>query len=317
MVLLTIAISGCNQAAKPPAETPKAIFILVDGIPADVLENSSTPVLDSISAAGGYARAYVGGVAGGESESPTSSAIGYNSLITGTWANKHNVYDNYVNNPNYDYWDIFRMAKAHDPALQTAIFSSWTDNRTKLIGDGLAEAGGDKLDYAFDGFELDLERFPHDPMSDYIRTIDEFVADETARFIASDGPDLSWVYLWYTDEIGHKYGDGPEMTSAVEFMDGQIERIWRAVQARQQSHNEDWMIVITTDHGRDANTGKGHGNQTERERTIWIVTNSDKLNSHFNELPAIVDILPSIATHLQLDIPANIKGQLDGRSFID
>jgi predicted AlkP superfamily pyrophosphatase or phosphodiesterase len=154
-------------------------------------------------------------------------------------------------------------------------------------------------------------------MSDYIRDIDELVTDASARYIASDGPDLSWVYLWYTDDVAHKYGDGPEMTSAVEFMDGQIGRIWSAVQNRQQSHNEDWLILITTDHGRDADTGRSHGNQTERERTIWIVTNSDRLNSHFNELPAIVDILPSIATHLQLDIPTNIKDQLDGRSFID
>lgn len=317
ILLLTIAISGCNQAVEPPAKTPKAVFIIVDGIPADVLEDTSTPFLDSISGEGGYARAYVGGTPGEESESPTSSAIGYNSLLTGTWANKHNVYDNVIGDPNYEYWDIFRIVKAHDPSLQTAIFSTWTDNRTKLIGDGLAAAGGYKLDYAFDGFELDLERFPHDPMSDYIRNIDELVTDEAARFIASDGPDLSWVYLQYTDDVGHRYGDGPEMTSAVELMDGQIGRIWSAVQNRQRSHDEDWMILITTDHGRDANTGRGHGNQTKRERTTWIVSNSDKLNSHFIELPAIVDILPSIATHLQLEIPANIQDQLDGRGFID
>lgn len=317
ILLLTIAISGCNQAVEPPAKTPKAVFIIVDGIPADVLEDTSTPFLDSISGEGGYARAYVGGTPGEESESPTSSAIGYNSLLTGTWANKHNVYDNVIGDPNYEYWDIFRIVKAHDPSLQTAIFSTWTDNRTKLIGDGLAAAGGYKLDYAFDGFELDLERFPHDPMSDYIRNIDELVTDEAARFIASDGPDLSWVYLQYTDDVGHRYGDGPEMTSAVELMDGQIGRIWSAVQNRQRSHDEDWMILITTDHGRDANTGRGHGNQTKRERTTWIVTNSDKLNSHFIELPAIVDILPSIATHLQLEIPANIRDQLDGHGFID
>lgn len=317
ILLLTIAISGCNQAVEPPAKTPKAVFIIVDGIPADVLEDTSTPFLDSISGEGGYARAYVGGTPGEESESPTSSAIGYNSLLTGTWANKHNVYDNVIGDPNYEYWDIFRIVKAHDPSLQTAIFSTWTDNRTKLIGDGLAAAGGYKLDYAFDGFELDLERFPHDPMSDYIRNIDELVTDEAARFIASDGPDLSWVYLQYTDDVGHRYGDGPEMTSAVELMDGQIGRIWSAVQNRQRSHNEDWMILITTDHGRDANTGRGHGNQTKRERTTWIVSNSDKLNSHFFELPAIVDILPSIATHLQLEIPANIQDQLDGHGFID
>ncbi len=314
LLFATSISSACAEVAMAP--TPKVVFIIVDGIPADVLENTSTPVLDSISGDSGYTRSYVGGAVGGESESPTSSAIGYNNLLTGTWANKHNVYDNEVANPNYDYWDIFRIAKAHDPSLQTAIFSTWTDNRTKLIGDGLEEAGGNKLDYAFDGFELDLERFPHDLLHDYIRNIDELVTDEAARYVESDGPDLSWVYLQYTDDMGHGYGDGPVVTAAVEHMDGQIGRIWNAVQKRQQKYNEDWIILITTDHGRDANTGQSHGNQTERERTTWIVTNSDDLNERYYQTPAIVDILPSIATHLRLDIPANIRDQLDGQSFI-
>ncbi len=317
MLLAAVHVSGCAEQASAPAPTPKAIFIIVDGIPADVLESSSTPVLDAISGEGGFTRAYVGGEVGGESESPTSSAIGYNNLITGTWANKHNVYDNEVGNPNYDYWDIFRIAKAHDPSLQTAIFSTWTDNRTKLIGEGLEEAGGDKLDYEFDGFELDEERFPHDAMRDYIRNIDELVTNETARYVETEGPDLSWVYLEYTDTVGHGYGDGPLMVAAVEHMDGQIGRIWNVVQQRQQSHDEDWLLIITTDHGRDAETGQGHGGQSERERTTWIVTNNDKLNARYYEMPAIVDILPSIAVHLQLDIPADIRGQLDGQSFID
>ena len=316
LLFATSILSACAEVATAPTSTPKVVFIIVDGIPADVLENTSTPVLDSISGDSGYTRSYVGGAVGGESESPTSSAIGYNNLLTGTWANKHNVYDNEVANPNYDYWDIFRIAKAHDPSLQTAIFSTWTDNRTKLIGDGLEEAGGNKLDYAFDGFELDLERFPHDLLHDYIRNIDELVTDEAARYVESDGPDLSWVYLQYTDDMGHGYGDGPVVTAAVEHMDGQIGRIWNAVQKRQQEHNEDWMILITTDHGRDANTGQSHGSQTERERTTWIVTNSDDLNERYYQTPAIVDILPSIATHLRLDIPANIRDQLDGQSFI-
>lgn len=319
-VLILVAagmLFGCAKVAIAPIATPKAVFIIVDGIPADVLENTSTPVLDSIRGEGGYTRAYVGGATGEASESPTSSAIGYNNLLTGTWANKHNVYDNEIGDPNYDYWDIFRIAKAHDPSLQTAIFSTWTDNRTKLIGDGLEDAGGYKLDYAFDGFELDLERFPHDEMRDYIRNIDELVTDEAARFIESDGPDLSWVYLEYTDTVGHGYGDGPEMTAAVKFMDGQIGRIWNAIQERQPTHNEDWLLVVTTDHGRDEETGKGHGGQSERQRTIWIVTNSDNLNKHYYQTPAIVDILPSIATHLQLEIPENIQDQLDGQSFID
>jgi predicted AlkP superfamily pyrophosphatase or phosphodiesterase len=311
---------ACGEQMQTPVEStdvPKVIFIIVDGIPADVLESVSTPVLDSISGEVGYTRAYVGGTPGEETQSPTSSAIGYNSLLTGTWSYKHNVWDNDVGDPNYDYWDIFRIAKAHNPSLQTAIFSTWTDNRTKLLGDGLEQAGGHKLDYIFDGFELDTERFPHDLMRNYIRNIDELVTDETARYIESNGPDLSWVYLEYTDDVGHGYGDGPQMTAAVEFMDGQIGRIWNAVQKRQRDHDEDWMILITTDHGRDAETGQSHGNQTDRERTTWIVTNNRNLNAHYNETPAIVDILPSIATHLQLEVPPDIRGQFDGQSFID
>ena len=317
VILLVAALSGCAGVANAPIATPKAIFIIVDGIPADVIESVSTPYLDDISGENGYTRAYVGGTQGQESESPTVSAVSYNCLLTGTWANKHNVWDNQIGDPNYDYWDIFRIAKADDPSLQTAVFSTWTDNRTKLLGDGLERAGGSKLDHYSDGYELDTQRFPHDFMSNYIREIDEVVAQETASYIESEGPDLSWVYLQYTDDVAHGYGDGPEMTAAVEWMDGQIGKIWRAVQERRETHNEDWLILVTTDHGRDEETGRGHGGHTDRQRTTWIAANSVQLNSHYYDQPAIVDILPSIAAHLNLEIPTNIRDQLDGQSFID
>lgn len=295
----------------------KVIFIIVDGIPADVVESVSTPNLDAIAGARGYTRAYVGGSIGEESESPTVSSVGYNSLLTGTWAHKHNVWTNDIVAPNYEYWDIFRIAKNHDPLLQTAVFSTWTDNRSKLLGDGLQQAGGDKLDHHADGFELDTERFPHDMMDNYIGEIDEVVANEAARYVASDAPDLSWVYLQYTDDVAHMYGDGAAMTAAVERMDDQIGRIWRAVEQRQQAGNEEWMVIVTTDHGRDAETGMHHGGQSNRERTTWIVTNIENLNARFYETPAIVDILPSIAEHMQLEIPVTIREQLDGQSFVE
>ena len=297
--------------------TPKAVFILVDGIPADLVESVSTPFFDEIARDGGYARAYVGGQAGGVSESPTVSAVGYNSLLTGTWANKHRVYSNQIRSPDYRYWDIFRLVKQHNPDLSTALFSTWEDNRTKLLGHDRPEAGGHKLDYYFDGFENDEQRFPHDEAREYIRQIDDLVSREAARYLAEYGPDLSWVYLEFTDDIGHLYGDGEEMAAAITLMDANVGRIWRSVQARQQAEDEDWLVVITTDHGRDAQTGKSHGGQSDRERTIWIATNSDALNEHFSNLPAIVDILPSLLTHLEVVVPQAVSEQFDGKSFID
>ena len=77
--------------------------MIADGISADVIERLDPPALKSISEVGGYARAHVGGEKDGYSQTPTISAVGYNSLLTGTWVNKHNVWDNDIAEPNYSY----------------------------------------------------------------------------------------------------------------------------------------------------------------------------------------------------------------------
>jgi len=250
-------------AAAPPR---KAVFIILDGIPADVIERVATPAIDEIAAAGGYARAHVGGELGGRTETPTISAPGYMSLLTATWANKHNVRGNSNQSPNYDYWNIFRIVESVDPSRQTAIFSTWLDNRTVLIGEGHPDAGNFRLDHAVDGFERDTIAFPHDPASQYILAIDDRVTTDAAAYIAAMGPDLSWVYLQHTDDAGHAHGDSEAFFTAVRQADARVGRIWEAVKQRQ-ALGEDWMIVVTTDHGRDARTGKGHGGQSTRERT--------------------------------------------------
>ena len=297
--------------------SPKTVFILVDGVPADVLEHANTPNIDSIASSGGYSRAYVGGEKGGASESPTVSAVGYMSLLTGTWANKHNVYTNEVKKPNYEYWDIFRIAKMSNPKLKTAIFSTWTDNRTKLLGDGLPEAGGIKLDYYFDELELDKNRFEVDSESDRIRQIDDLVANNASEYLLSNAPDLSWVYLQHTDDIGHQYGDSEQFLKAVGLMDFRVGKISEAVTVRQKNYPEDWLIIVTTDHGRSFFGGRSHGGQSDRERTIWIATNSGDLAPRFYRLPGIVDILPSISSHMRFDIPEGISAKFDGVSFLE
>lgn len=309
IVLLQLSLTAFGQQ--------KAVFILLDGIPADVIEKVSTPVLDEIAGIGGYTRSYVGGEVGQESETPTISAPGYMSLITGTWGNKHNVWSNEVKAPNYDYWNIFRILKTADHAKKAAIFSTWEDNRTKLIGEGLPEAGSLKMDYAFDGFENDQAAFPHDDGRQFIFNIDENVSKETERYIRVVGPDISWVYLEFTDDMGHKFGDSPQMYDAVKKADIQVGRVWSAVRHRVKAHNEDWMVVITTDHGRSPYDGTAHGGQSDRERTTWIVTNYPNLKPSFFDSPAIVDILPSVLDHLGVSPPPEIETQFDGTSFIN
>lgn len=317
MLFLVILCLACKPIKPEDTTTkPKALFIIVDGIPADVIEKLDLPTLKEIAQAGGYTRSYTGGESNGYSKTPTISAVGYNSLITGTWANKHNVWDNDIAAPNYNYWNIFRIAETSDAHITTAIFSTWLDNRTKLIGEGLKDAGSIKLDYKYDSLEYDTVRFPHKDDRIFIQQIDEAVVSAAAQSIATQSPDLTWVYLEFTDDMGHMYGDGPRFYDAVRSADAQIGKIWQAIKEREKIFKEDWLIVITTDHGRDAATGKHHGGQSDRERLTWITTNSRRLNMHFKETPAMVDIMPSISYHLNLAIPEPTRKEMDGISFI-
>ncbi|WP_339870027.1 alkaline phosphatase family protein [uncultured Algoriphagus sp.] len=313
LTLAAVALFASHSFAQ--TNSKKVLFVILDGIPADVIDSVATPNMDKISAIGGFTKASMGGEVGGYSETPTISAVGYNSLLTGVWANKHNVWGNSIKAPNYNYWTIFRILKEANPTKKTAIFSTWLDNRTKLVGANLPQTGNFVFDYYFDGMELDSLNFPHDDDKFYIHRIDEAVSKEAARYISEEAPDLSWMYLEYSDDMGHGFGNSPEMIDGVKKADIQIGRVWEAIQYREETFGEDWLIVITTDHGR-TDDGFDHGGHSARERATWIVTNSKNTNSHFEETPEMVDILPSIANHLELSIPKKIAMELDGTPFI-
>ena len=297
------------------AQKRKAVYIIIDGVPADQIERLRTPAIFDIASKGAYARAYTGGEIGGYTETTTISAPGYNNLLTSTWANKHNVRGNSNLKPNYNYWSIFQIAKEQDKDYKTAIYSSWTDNRTVLLGEDKKETNYLKIDYIRDGYDLDTVSFPPKPNDMHIFEIDEFVSTEAAKSIKNDAPDLSWVYLWYTDDAGHIYGNSIEFDEFVKKADIQVARIWEAVQYREANFDEEWMIIVTTDHGR-GDSGYGHGGQSLRERITWISTNV-QVNEYFgSEHLSIIDIAPSICRHIGFSVLKSVLWEQDGIPFI-
>ena len=71
-----------------------------------------------------------------------------------------------------------------------------------------ADGGSYKIDYVKDGYDLDTVRFPKKEKDLHIFDIDEQISKDAAEGICKEAPDLSWVYLWYTDDAGHIAGNG-------------------------------------------------------------------------------------------------------------
>lgn len=315
-ILVCVAALFACHSCKTPGEAPvrKVVMIIIDGVPTDMIERLHPEAIYDIASHGAFGVSYVGGEVGSYSQTPTISAVGYNTMLTGTWANKHNMWGN-SGEPNYNYWSMFRIAKEQEKPLTTGLFSSWTDNRTVLLGEGLESNAGMKIDYVGDGYDLDEVAFPHKDMELHVFDYDEAASTAAAECIRNDAPDLSWVYLWYTDDAGHIKGNGEYFDEYTLKADEQIRRVWDAVQYRQESFNEDWMVIVTTDHGRTTD-GHGHGGQSARERGSWIAVNQAVGTRFKNGGAAMVDINPTVCQFLGMEVPLRVRMEQDGISFI-
>ncbi len=87
-LIIVFCLLFLNTPLLAQPKTKKAVYIIVDGIPSDVIEKLDLPNFEAIKKLGGYSKAIVGGERGGYSQTPTISAVGYNSILTGTWVNK-------------------------------------------------------------------------------------------------------------------------------------------------------------------------------------------------------------------------------------
>lgn len=297
------------------AKTRKALYVIMDGVSSEFLNQTRPATIFDIAHTGSYAHAYAGGEIGALSQSPTISAIGYANILTGTWMNKHNVRGNDSIRTNYNYWSLFRIAKAQKRNVTTALFSGWTDNRTLLVGAGRPETGNLKIDYVYDGYDHDTVNYPKKPMALEVYDYDSVVCKRAAECVREKAPDLSWVYMWYTDDAFHITGYSTFSENYLHRADRLLKQIWDAIRYREEHFDEEWLLIVTTDHGREER-GFDHGGQSAGERDIWMVSNRKDLNSEFgSDNLSQVDVMPTICNYMGFDVPRDVLWEQDGVPF--
>jgi arylsulfatase A-like enzyme len=95
----------------------------------------------------------------------------------------------------------------------------------------------------------------------------------------------------------------PEYVQALETVDAQIGDVLDAVRARPSYDQEDWLVVVTTDHG---GTDRAHGGQSDVERTISIIVSGGGARSGhtISPGPGHTAVPPTVMSHLGLEVDA-------------
>lgn len=254
------------ESELPEGKTEKkAIIIGYDGCRADVLakmQHEKSGIFELLRIGGSINLAYCGGVNyPAENTQDTSTAPGWCSILTGVWADKHGVTANDITK-SLDHKTLLTTLVEDDVIDSSTFITKWKghfdrNNATYLLEKDYCEENN--LNVAFN-------RLKNDEASH------EYTMNEVAK---KDCADFIFVIYEPTDSTGHNYGftiNNPKYTNAFWQADIYCTNTIGAIMARDTYDTEDWLIIITSDHG---GIGTDHGDASIQERMTFIVANKE------------------------------------------
>jgi len=296
--VLLIMATACGGDDAPPPEiplelrTPKVLLVGIDGVRVDVLAEVPTPNIDRLAATGTFTQRT-------RTTTPSVSGPSWSSMLTGVWPEKHGVTDNRFGGRRYDEYPGFltRLEQAR-PELSTFAVVDWTP---LMELEGGSTAVGPEVDRRelLDGDELGWAE------------ADTRATALAIQELSSGDPDAMFVYLGNADETSHETGSiGEPYREAIALADRHVGMLVDAVRARSTYGSENWLILVSTDHGR---TDDGdHGGGSPAEMTTFILANGPAAAVGAVEGESfIVDIAVTALTHMGVEIDPAWK--LDGR----
>nr|WP_293123437.1 alkaline phosphatase family protein [Moorena sp. SIO4G3] len=156
---------------------------------------------------------------------------------------------------------------------------------------------------------VDFELTAPEPTDDQLAQ-DNIIAQTVADLILKEGPAYTFVHLDNVDVVAHNFGFSTEYLEAITMADGHVGTILDAVEEREAAYpDEDWLVIVTTDHGREPSEGFDHGGQTDSERTTFIASNKELDDS---SVAPVTDVVPTVLDHLDIE-----GGEFDGTSLLE
>ena len=267
---------------------PRVMVIGIDGVRSDVAQISA-----SRDESGLARMASEGAWTYDSSVGPISiSGPSWSSMLTGVWCDRHGVMGNGFDNHKLDqHLDLIDRVERYDSSLKTASLVYWEPISNLIIGPGIADI---------------QERYEEDAQ-----------VHERAVEILREDIDLDLFFVAYDDPdyAGHVHGfspDVPEYVDAVKLADDRFAELLDVLDERI-SRGEDWLVIVTSDHGGGGSTLRGHSaSSSVVDLTTFMMVRGGETVAGEIHGSVVVDVAVTALTHLEVPLP-NGEAALDGR----
>ncbi len=253
------------EAELPEGKTEKKVVIIgYDGCRADILaERQDNGAVSYLLKSGASINlTYCGGVNyPAKNTQDTSTAPGWCSMLTGEWADVHGITGNGITKkvePKMIMTSLIEENVIDDAAFITKWKGHFSRNNSTYKDEkAYCEENGIDIDFNLRKNKKDV----------HTGAMEEITSADCADFVL--------VIYEDTDSAGHDFGfsfNNPVYKDGFKTEDAYGYEVIKAIEARETYDTEDWLIIVTSDHG---GIGTDHGGPSIQERMNFVVMNKE------------------------------------------
>lgn len=247
----------------PEGKTEKKVVVIgYDGCRADIVaEKQDGGAINYLLANGASINlTYCGGVNyPAVNTQATSTAPGWCSMLTGVWSDVHGITGNGITK-DLEPKTLMTSLVEENIIDDAAFITKWKghfsrDGATYNTEKAYCEENNIDIDFNLRKNKTDI----------YTGAIEEVTSADCADFV--------FIIYENTDSAGHDFGfsfNNPIYKNAFNKEDNYGYEVIKAIEARETYETEDWLIIVTSDHG---GIGTGHGGPSIQERMNFVVMN--------------------------------------------
>ena len=268
---------------------PRVLMVFVDGFLPGAIANTPTPSLDRLMRRAAWSLE-------ARAESTTISGSGWSTFLTGVHWDKHGVPDNNFEAPNYArYPAVFSLLRQARPQARSASANCW-----RPIEDGLITPSRPDVVIFHDYDETSDDYWDE-------ASCDTRMAEDLARRLREEDLDLAAILFGELDGVGHSEGNAryhdadPLYLEMLTRIDGKLGLLLAAIEGRESYRDEDWLVLVSTDHA--GSQGRGHGENIPAHRRVpLIVSGRGVARGEIWPPPQPCDLVPTALAHLGVEL---------------